>query len=486
MKKLTPVLALAIGATGLALTPAGAAASDLAPVADSHVDARSASANFGDSRVLEVDGTAGRRKHAFLEFTVPALASGERLDAVELRLHPLTASPRGITVHRSGTGWDEDALTWRSMPTERTLLGTSDALRAGTAEVVALDAQRITPGRTLALRVETSARKTLTFGSREARAATRPVLSVTVADAPDTTPVPTPVPTTPVPTTPVPTTPVPTPPVPTPAPGSEAFPPAAPVAPKVIGMSAPDSLWDARLREVGAEGVTARRVFAELTASGSSQLPLIRRAIADGMMPVISYKVADPAAMANGAYDSWLATLREQLVALDAPVTATFWHEPHGDMDPAVFRAASHRFVDVVDAPDIAVGPILNGWLLDRRVADLASYTDADLLRKWDFVAVDSYQSGTAADPGALLPARAIPLLARWMDSVGHPDKPLGLGEYNGFTAQAIAQAGETLLSTPEVWFGLAWNSEASGYAPLTGDRITAFRETKVDARVRR
>ncbi|WP_415839269.1 hypothetical protein [Nocardioides zeicaulis] len=251
-------------------------------------------------------------------------------------------------------------------------------------------------------------------------------------------------------------------------------------------MSAPANLWPQRIQEVGANGVKARRIFADLSSSGTSQLSLIRQTIADGMMPVISYKVPDPAALANGSYDAWLATLRTQLVGLGAPVTATFWHEPNGDMDPAVFRAASLKFFNAVDAPSIAVGPILNGWLLDRRVSDFAAFTDATLLNKWEFVAVDSYQNGTATNPGDLLPARAIPLLASWMDSVGHPNTPIGLGEYNGFTAEAIAQAGESILSTPELWFGLAWNSTAGAYAPLVGDRITAFQRTKADSRAAR
>lgn len=264
------------------------------------------------------------------------------------------------------------------------------------------------------------------------------------------------------------------------------FPPATPVAPKTIGMSAPSNLWDKRISEVGANGVKARRIFATLSSSGSSSLPLIKEAIADGMMPVISYKVPSVATMINGGYDAWLAKLRTQLVGLNTPVTATFWHEPHGDMTPAQFRAASLKFFNIVDAPSIAVGPILNGWLLDRRVADFAAYTDANLLNKWEFVAVDSYQSGTVANPGQSMPARAIPLLENWMDSVGHPNKPLGVGEYNGFSAKAIADAGEVLLSTPEVWFGLAWNSQGGSYAPLTGDRITAFQKTKADARAMR
>lgn len=466
MKRTTSTLALTIAFAGLAVaTPAQAATLDTVAYSDAHVNARNASSNYGHAPTVKVDGRTGRTKRAFLKFAVPAIPAGQDLNTVTLRLTPATSSAQGVSVYRTGTGWAERTVTWANQPTERTLLGASDALRTATTETIALDADQVTPGQVLSLRMETSAQAALRFPSSEGAAPTRPVLRVTTTATTSPTIVVDP---------------------PVAPPTITSFPPAEPGTPKVIGMSAPINLWDTRIQEVGANGVRARRIFAGLSESGSSQLPLIRKAIADGMTPVISYKVPNPATLANGGYDTWLATLRTQLNDLNAPVTATFWHEPHGDMDPAVFRAASLRFFNGVDSPDIAVGPILNGWLLDRRVADFASYTDANLLDKWEFVAVDSYQSGTPTNPGSYMPARAIPLLENWMDSVGHPNTPLGVGEYNGFSAKAVADAGEILLSTPEVWFGLAWNSTAGPYVPLTGDRITAFQNTKADPRAMR
>ncbi len=466
MKRTTSTLAVTIVLAGLAVaTPAQAATLDTVASSDAHVNARNASSTYGYTPTVKVDGRTGRTKRAFLKFTVPAIPAGQDLDTVTLRLTPATSSAQGVRVYRTGTGWAERTVTWANQPTERTLLGSSDALRTATTETIALNADKVTPGQVLSLRMETSAQAALLFNSSEGATPTRPVLRVTTTTATTPTIVVDP---------------------PAAPPTTTSFPPVAPVTPKVIGMSAPANMWDTRIQEVGANGVRARRIFADLSESGSSQLPLIRKAIADGMTPVISYKVPNPATLANGGYDTWLATLRTQLNDLNAPVTATFWHEPHGNMDPAVFRAASLRFFNGVDSPDIAVGPILNGWLLDRRVADFASYTDADLLNKWEFVAVDSYQSGTPTNPGTDMPARAIPLLENWMDSVGHPNTPLGLGEYNGFSAKAIADAGEILLSTPEVWFGLTWNSTAGAYAPLTSDRITAFQNTKADPRAMR
>ncbi|WP_298513474.1 hypothetical protein [uncultured Nocardioides sp.] len=263
---------------------------------------------------------------------------------------------------------------------------------------------------------------------------------------------------------------------------------AASAAKKIVGMSAPADLWGQRIKEVGSCGVEARRVFASLQSNGRSQSTLIEQAVDSGMMPVISYKVPDVETLNDGGYDSWLKATRTYLDSLDTPVTVTFWHEPYGDLDPADFRAGSQKFLDLVKSADIKVGPILNGWLLDNKVADFASFTNKSLLTQWDFVAVDSYQNGTAENPGTRLPARAIPLLATWLDNQGFPDKQIGIGEYNGFTGSAIKAAGEAVLSTPEVWFGLAWNSAAgdSKYAPLTGDRLTEYQNTKADTRAAR
>jgi hypothetical protein len=103
---------------------------------------------------------------------------------------------------------------------------------------------------------------------------------------------------------------------------------------------------------------------------------------------------------------------------------------------------------------------------------------------KWDFVAVDSYQAGTVDAPNAAkYGGRAVPLLATWLKAQGHPDMPIGVGEYNGYTADSLAKGGQAILSTPQVWFGLVWNSEGGLGHVLTGDRLTAYQATKADPR---
>ena len=62
---------------------------------------------------------------------------------------------------------------------------------------------------------------------------------------------------------------------------------------------------------------------------------------------------------------------------------------------------------------------------------------------------------------------------------------PLGIGEYNGYSAATIAAAGQAILDTPHVWFGCMWNStEGKGYV-LEGERLTAFQQTLAVARTR-
>ena len=517
MKKTALALAVTTGLTGLVIaTPAQAATVDTVATADSFVDARYKSTNYGDDAVFKVDGRAAQLKYAYLKFAVPTVRAGEEIDTVTLRLRSQVSSARGISVYGTGPGWAEGALKWSNQPDGRTLLGSSDALTSGTTEVIGLKPGNVTPGQMLNLRVETSALAALSFVSNDGLAARRPILRVTtsavtppVVTPPPVTPPPvtpppvtpppvtpppvtpppvTPPPVTPPPVTPPPVTPPPVTPPPVTPPPSTNFPPAMPILSKVIGMSAPVDKWDQRIAEVGSAGIKSRRIFADLSASGSSQLPLIRQAIADGMIPVISYKVPNPATMSSGGYDAWMATLKSQLNGLGAPVTATYWHEPHGDMTPAEFRAGSQRFLDGVKSPKIAVGPILNGWLLDNlkatNRANFHEYTSPALLAAWDFVGVDSYHAGTEAAPNnALLPARAVPQVAAWLDGQGFPDKRIVLGEYNGFTAAAIQQAGEWILSTPELWIGNVWNTDHSTFSALSGDRITAFKATKSDVR---
>lgn len=245
----------------------------------------------------------------------------------------------------------------------------------------------------------------------------------------------------------------------------------APVGTLRIGMNAVDQ-WDQRLAQVGAEGITARRIFNDNLNDPRARDTQVQAAIRDGMMPILSFKGTPTTAN--------VAALRSYLVGLGVPVTATYHHEPRTDMDPAVFRQRSLTFLGV-QAPNVKVGPLLNGWLLDGKVPEFTTYTSAELLDRWDFMGIDTYETN-----GRVPGDRIAPLLA-WLNGQGHPDKPIVIGEYNGKTAASIVSSGQTFLSTPQIMVACIWNALGSGSAeatPLSGARLEAFKATKADPRV--
>jgi hypothetical protein len=87
-------------------------------------------------------------------------------------------------------------------------------------------------------------------------------------------------------------------------------------------------------------------------------------------------------------------------------------------------------------------------------------------------VGIDTYESGTDGRSGDMKPADRIPALKKYLTWRGY-HRPIGVGEYNGYSARSIADAGEVLMSTPDVWFGclcgVAW--WAGPCAPVSGGR---------------
>lgn len=252
-------------------------------------------------------------------------------------------------------------------------------------------------------------------------------------------------------------------------------PPPPSVDTAIIGMSSPRAVWDERVQQVG-PGLGARRIFGDLTDSGTSQADIIREAIRDGLIPVISYKGVPSA--------SNLAAVGSFLRSLNTTLTATYWHEPYGDMTGAVYVARATQFVDAIQSDNIHVGPFLNGWLLDRQVATFKSFTSPYLLNKWKFMGIDTYEEGTIENPGEIKPADRIPKLHQFMKDNGIPNKPVVIGEYNGYSYETIKEAGDAILDLPNTWIGCMWNSTIGKGHTLTGDRLTAFKETLADPRV--
>jgi hypothetical protein len=251
----------------------------------------------------------------------------------------------------------------------------------------------------------------------------------------------------------------------------------------LIGMSAPASLWAQRVQQVG-PGLGARRIFADLADGATSQLNLVEQAHAAGLLPVVSYKVGgDVAGAVNGRYNAVAERAAARLASYDRPTAVTFWHEPYGDLSPAQYVAASKQLLPIFRRGKLRVGPILNGWLLDNKLDTFAAFCPDALFNLWDWFGIDSYESGTMAAPGTAKPAQRVAAMSAFLRSRGRAGLPIGVGEYNGYSAKSIADAGEALLSAPNVWFGCVWNAIGRKDYELTGDRLTAFRKTLADPR---
>ncbi len=190
------------------------------------------------------------------------------------------------------------------------------------------------------------------------------------------------------------------PPTPTPTTDPSPTPPPVGTGTALIGMSAPVSVWDAKVAAVGA-GLGARRIFADLASGASSQLRTVERAHADGMLPVISYKVGgDVAGAVAGSWNAVAEQAATQLASFGLPTAVTFWHEPNGDLTPADYVAASKQILPAFKRDALRVGPILNGWLLDNQLATFDAFSPDELFGLWDWFGIDAYEGGTAESPG--------------------------------------------------------------------------------------
>ena len=250
----------------------------------------------------------------------------------------------------------------------------------------------------------------------------------------------------------------------------------------LIGMSSPASAWATQVKAVG-PGLAARRIFADLANGATDQIKLVEQAHAAGMLPIVSYKVGgDAAGAASGRFDAVAQQAAAKLASYNLPTAVAFWHEPYGDLTAAQYIAASKRLLPFFRRGRLKTGPIFNGWLLDNKQSTFGSFCPNELFALWDWFGIDTYESGTMDAPGTIKPADRIPKLVTYLKSRGFA-LPIGVGEYNGYSAKSITDAGEALLSTPNVWFGCVWNATGGKGVTLSGDRLTAFKKTLADPR---
>lgn len=280
-----------------------------------------------------------------------------------------------------------------------------------------------------------------------------------------------------------------------PAPKAGASPSAAPVqtpdprSDVAFGMAAPVDQWGTRLSEVG--DIEARRVFGQL-ASPDRALQIARDELAAGRMPVISFKVpeTDWAGAGAGRYDELLRYVTRELAAPGGRVFVTLHHEPAGDGTPDDYASMMRHALPILGAAaNVDAGPILNGFWWSSTGqglsdAEIARWLPADVLAESEVVAADTYQTVFGERTVELADTKILNFSA-WARRVGV--ERLGIAEYNGSSAGALAAAGRAVLADPRMQFALVYNSNLEGppgrQLVLSGPRLEAFRQTLALAR---
>ena len=198
----------------------------------------------------------------------------------------------------------------------------------------------------------------------------------------------------------------------------------------------------------------------------------------------ISYKVGgDIDGAVSGKFNAVAEQAATRLASYGLPTAVTFWHEPNPDVSGAQYVAASKQLLPIFKRGELRVGPLLNGWLLDNQMATWSAYCpDDSSVSGTGWVSTPTRAGLPSGRAGSSPPTGSL----RWRRSRG----PAGSTcrwrwvSTTGTAPQTIAQAGETLLSTPNVWFGCVFNSDYGAKGDvLDGDRLTAFRGTLADPR---
>jgi hypothetical protein len=243
-----------------------------------------------------------------------------------------------------------------------------------------------------------------------------------------------------------------------------------------LGMSAPASTWDQRVKEVG-PGLEARRIFLTSFTAG---LSLPTKACNAGLYPVISFKPGSYSwsQVAAGKADSDLKALATKLAALPCDVFVAVAHEPYGDGAPADWAKMQAHALPILGVdPGVKVGVIANGWFWSSMKkglsdAEIAAYIPRSVIDVSDVIAGDTYQSSATGETAG----NKMKNMGAWARRVGGV-KALGVGEFNAPTASGITDATNALATDPMFAWGCLWNANQTPATVLTGDRLTAFRQ---------
>jgi hypothetical protein len=157
----------------------------LNPTGDTMVKQGSASTNYGTTTTLQddkedVSGNASTAIHSYLKFTVPALATGEKITAASLSLKATNGTTNGPAIWRTAD-WAEGTMTWSTGRPARS--GTATVGNYGNVGVARVGASvsGVTTAGDVSFELAPEATDGMDFASKEvATTADRPQLILTV------------------------------------------------------------------------------------------------------------------------------------------------------------------------------------------------------------------------------------------------------------------------------------------------------------------
>lgn len=106
-----------------------------------------------------------------------------------------------------------------------------------------------------------------------------------------------------------------------------------------------------------------RRTFWSSSAKHTaSSIATAKADLAQGRVPLLSYKVGDWAAVVAGGHDTWATKLAADLAALGGTIRVAIHHEPEGDGDIATWTRMQERLAPIFAAAGIEFWICLTGW----------------------------------------------------------------------------------------------------------------------------
>lgn len=270
----------------------------------------------------------------------------------------------------------------------------------------------------------------------------------------------------------------------------------AAAAKKILGWHAEISKRDDKLDALvgGLTGIKAYRVYGSgISTNGQDQASQLTWCHQNNLMPIMSYKTRTNGfslqQVINGALDSRVQAAATYLNSFGKTTYVALDHEPYDDFlkdgdQVAEYRAIQERLLPIFGAkPNLRVGPILHGFLLDNqslRAERFDSFISQTLFDNvYDFFGIDSYQTGTAANPGPINPGSRMTPLRNVMTSFGNSSMPLLIGEFNAWEADVLDSAMNVMLNAPTLEVMCMWDRVAVNGAELTGERKAVYEDYK-------